>query len=87
MLSNITYEELEAKIRKGKDIEDIAKEFSWQDFEGIVSEAFSANAFRTFRNFRFSSNKKRYEVDVIAIYKPRMILADSMTAHDQTVIK
>ncbi len=56
MLSNITYEELEAKIRKGTDIEDIAKEFSWQDFEGIVSEAFSANAFRTFRNFRFSSN-------------------------------
>jgi hypothetical protein len=67
---------LEARVRKGIDIEDVVKEINWQDFEGIVSEAFSVNGFRSFRNFRFSSNKKRYEVDVVAISKPRIILVD-----------
>ena len=63
-------------MRNGIDVEDLTKELSWQDFEGIVSEVFSANGFRTFRNFRFSSNKKRYEVDVVGILKPRIMLAD-----------
>jgi len=69
-------EELEAKMRKGMDLEDVAKHFSWQDFEAMVSEVFSANGFRTFLNFRFSSNKRRYEIDVVAISKPRIMLVD-----------
>ncbi len=63
-------------LMDGKDLESIAKEMTWQDFEGIASEIFSANGYRTCRNFRFSSRKKRYEIDVVAISSPRIIVAD-----------
>ncbi|MDD1775854.1 MAG: NERD domain-containing protein [Candidatus Methanomethylicus sp.] len=69
-------EEIEKKIKKGKDLEEAARDFSWQDFEAAVSEVLSANGFRIFRNFRFSSNKRRFEIDVIAISKPRIMLID-----------
>ncbi len=67
---------IELMLREGKGLESIAMDMTWQDFEGIVSEIFSANGFRTFRNFRFSSKKKRYEIDVVALAPPRVILTD-----------
>ncbi len=69
-------DDIESMLRDGNDLESIVKEMTWQDFEGIASEIFSANGFRTFRNFRFSSKKKRYEIDVVALAPPRIILAD-----------
>ncbi len=69
-------DDLESMLREGEGIESIVKDMTWQDFEGIVSEIFSANGFRTFRNFRFSSKKKRYEIDVVAVAPPRIMLTD-----------
>jgi hypothetical protein len=68
--------ELEERMRNGVAFEDITKELEWRDFEGLVSDVFSENGFRTFRNFRFSSKKRRYEVDVVALERPRIVLVD-----------
>jgi hypothetical protein len=72
----ISLEDLKAKMKGGVGIEELTKELDWKDFEGLVSEVFSANGFRTFRNFRFSSKKRRYEVDVIALERPRVVVVD-----------
>lgn len=73
---DFSLEELEAGMRRGIPVEDLLKEFGWKDFEGVVAEIFSANGFRTFRNLRFSSRKRRYEVDVVALERPRAVVAD-----------
>uniref|UniRef100_A0A7C3F3X1 NERD domain-containing protein n=1 Tax=Candidatus Methanomethylicus mesodigestus TaxID=1867258 RepID=A0A7C3F3X1_9CREN len=65
-----------ALLRRGVSLEDAAKGLEWRAFEGVSSQIFSENGYREFRNFRFSSKKKRYEVDIVAISMPRIILAD-----------
>jgi hypothetical protein len=72
----ISLEDLKAKMKAGVGIEELTKKLDWKDFEGLVAEVFSANGFRTFRNFRFSSKKRRYEVDVIALERPRAVVVD-----------
>jgi hypothetical protein len=72
----ISLDGLKAKMKEGVGIEELTKELDWKDFEGIVAEVFSVNGFRTFRNFRFSSKKRRYEVDVVALERPRVVVVD-----------
>lgn len=74
--SRISLDDLKTKMKGGIGIEELTKELDWKDFEGLVAEVFSANGFRTFRNFRFSSKKRRYEVDVIALERPRAVVVD-----------
>jgi hypothetical protein len=76
MMGKISLAELEERIRSGVAFEDATKDLEWRDFEGLVSEVFSENDFRTFRNFRFSSKKRRYEVDVVALERPRIVVVD-----------
>ena len=68
--------EFEARMRRGGALEEITKDLDWKDFEGLVSEVLLENGFRTFRNFRFSSKKRRYEVDVVALERPRIVIVD-----------
>jgi len=76
MTGKISLAELEESIKSGVAFEDVTKDLEWRDFEGLVSDVFSENGFRTFRNFRFSSKKRRYEVDVVALERPRIVVAD-----------
>jgi hypothetical protein len=76
MADNLSLTELEARMRGGVALEEITKDLDWRDFEGFVSEVLSENGFRTFRNFRFSSKKRRYEVDVVALERPRIVIVD-----------
>jgi hypothetical protein len=69
-------EELSSMLHKGVPLEEATKDLEWKDFEGVVSDAFEANGFRTIRNLRFSHEKKRYEVDVVALERPRLIAVD-----------
>lgn len=68
--------ELWSLLRRGVPLEEALKNLGWRDFEGVVSDAFEASGFRTLRNLRFSHNKKRYEIDVVAMERPRLVLAD-----------
>jgi hypothetical protein len=69
-------EELSSMLHKGVPLEEATKDLEWKDFEGVVSDAFEANGFRTIRNLRFSHEKKRYEVDVVALERPRLVAVD-----------
>jgi hypothetical protein len=69
-------DELRSLLRRGVSFEEATKNLGWQDFEGVVSDAFEANGFRTLRNVRFSHRKKRHEVDVVALERPRLVAVD-----------
>ncbi|MEM0101229.1 MAG: restriction endonuclease [Candidatus Methanomethylicaceae archaeon] len=69
-------EELENKLKLGESLEEILKKEGWKDFEDLTSLILSENGFLTIKNFRFSYNKKRYEIDIIALEEPRAILID-----------
>ncbi|HIK00374.1 TPA: YraN family protein [archaeon] len=59
-------QELQNLIASGKDIEEILKEHAWQEFEQIVARILEEHGFEVQRNMRFTLNKKRHEVDIIA---------------------
>ncbi|MGQ9759769.1 MAG: NERD domain-containing protein [Candidatus Methanomethylicaceae archaeon] len=69
-------EEIEARLRRGEPFEEILKGSGWRDFEELTSVIVSKSGFLTIRNFRFSSRKRRYEVDIVAMENPRIILID-----------
>lgn len=69
-------DELSSMLRRGIPVEEATKDLEWKDFEGVVSDAFEANGFRTMRNLRFSHEKRRYEVDVVAMERPRLVAVD-----------
>jgi len=69
-------EELRSLLQRGVPLEEATKNLGWKDFEGVVSDAFEASGFRTLRNLRFSHNKKRYEIDVVAMERPRLVAVD-----------
>jgi hypothetical protein len=75
-MGKLSLAELEERVRSRVAFEDATKDLEWRDFEGLVSDVFSENGFKTFRNFRFSSKKRRYEVDVVALERPRIVVAD-----------
>ncbi|MCQ5336639.1 MAG: restriction endonuclease [Candidatus Methanomethylicia archaeon] len=72
----ILLDEIKRRISLGEQIEEILKKEGWKDFEKFVSEIISENGFLTINNFRFSYNRKRNEIDIIAIQNPRIILID-----------
>jgi hypothetical protein len=57
-------------------LEEVLRRAGWKDFEELTSDIMKEAGFLTFRNFRFSSRRKRYEIDVIAMENPRIILVD-----------
>lgn len=63
-------------MRRGEPFEEILRRTGWKDFEELTSAIMNEAGFLTFRNFRFSSKGKRYEVDIIALENPRIILVD-----------
>ncbi|MCX8181978.1 MAG: restriction endonuclease [Candidatus Methanomethyliaceae archaeon] len=68
--------DLEFRLMRGEPFEGILKRSGWKDFEELTSAIMKEAGFLTFRNFRFSSRRKRYEIDVIALENPRIILVD-----------
>jgi hypothetical protein len=75
-MGKTSLEELLSMLRRGTPLEEAMKDLEWKDFEGVVSDAFEANGFRTKRNLRFSHEKRRYEVDVVALERPRLVAVD-----------
>ncbi|MGC8935838.1 MAG: restriction endonuclease [Candidatus Methanomethylicaceae archaeon] len=68
--------DLEERLKQGESLEEILRRTEWRDFEELTSAIMREAGFLTIKNFRFSSRKKRYEVDVIALENPRIILVD-----------
>ncbi|MCX8169736.1 MAG: restriction endonuclease [Candidatus Methanomethyliaceae archaeon] len=68
--------ELEERMKSGEQLEEILKKEGWRDFEDLTSSILSESGFLTIKNLRFSYNKRRYEIDIIALENPRIIVAD-----------
>jgi Holliday junction resolvase-like predicted endonuclease len=68
-------EKIRKDILSGKAIEEVAREFSWKEFEEFVAEIFRENNFRVKRSFRFKTRKK-YEIDIIAIKQKTVLCVD-----------
>ena len=52
-------------LEKGANIEDIAEQIEWKDFEGLVSEILQSKDFATIRNLMLA--KPRMEIDVVGV--------------------
>lgn len=76
MSQTLSLKEIEERIKRGEAFEEILKGSGWKDFEELTSAILSESGFLTLRNFRFSSRKRRYEVDVVALENPRIVLID-----------
>ncbi len=72
----ISLDEIKRRMNLGEQLEEILEKEGWKDFEKFVSGIISENGFLTINNFRFSYNRKRNEIDIIAIQNPRIILID-----------
>lgn len=64
------------KIECGNPLGELVKGLCWKDFEGFAAEIFSENGFAVRRNVRFSAERRRYEIDVVAFQRPRAVLVD-----------
>ena len=73
-------------------IEDLLTAFTWQEFEQFITSALDHYGYHAFRTFRYTVNKKRHEVDVIARERNDILLIDakrwnSKTANESALIK
>ncbi len=64
------------KMEKGVPAGEFAKELCWRDFEEFTAEIFSENSFAVLKNVRFGAERRRYEIDVVAFQRPRVMLVD-----------
>jgi len=73
-------------------IEDLLTAFTWQEFEQFISSALDHYGYHAFRTFRFTINKKRHEVDVLARERNDILFIDakrwnSKTANESALVK
>jgi len=64
-------------IRLGGSVEEVTRLLSWREFEGFCSNILEYHFFRVYRNFRFKSNKRRFEIDLMGLKKPYILCFDA----------
>jgi len=63
-------------VSLGLDIRKVAEHLSWHDFEYFSAQCLEANDYDTFKNVVFTYNSRRYEIDVVAFRKPKVLCVD-----------
>ncbi|MDH7564498.1 MAG: restriction endonuclease [Candidatus Bathyarchaeota archaeon] len=63
------------------DLERVAGFLTWQEFEHIAAFAFEQNGFNVHRNFHFTYEQRRYEIDIVACKRPLVVCADCKHWH------
>src|SRR3989338_3057449 len=71
----IDLDDINNKIKKGNDIENVLIDIDWKEFENLISEILKQHDFDIFPNFRFST-KNRYEIDLLAIKNSKIFAID-----------
>jgi hypothetical protein len=67
----------EDAVNKGVPLETIAHAIPWQRFEALTEEALIRYGFETRRNVRFTSEGRRWEIDVMGVRGSDLICFDS----------
>jgi len=60
----------------GGDFEEVSRSLGWQEFENIVALIFEENSYAGRRHLRFSSQGRRWEIDLLALRKPLLVLVE-----------
>ncbi|MHA1744693.1 MAG: restriction endonuclease [Promethearchaeota archaeon] len=72
-------------LSRDYSFETIFSAFSWQEFEDFITSACHHYGYHAFRTFRYTIDKKRHEVDVIARENHRIFFIDAKRWTSQTV--
>jgi len=67
------------------DINNLSNLLNYDGFESLIQEILSQNSYKAIKNFRFSdksslkyqTSQKRYEIDVIGIYRSYILIIDA----------
>jgi len=60
----------------GGDLERVSRGLGWLEFENFVALAFQENGYAVRRHLRFRSQGRRWEVDLLALRRPLMVLVE-----------
>ncbi|MFH1364062.1 MAG: NERD domain-containing protein, partial [Candidatus Aenigmatarchaeota archaeon] len=66
---------LERELTKGRPIEDLMGQGSWQEFEEFCESVLQEHEWKTRKNYRFKT-KRRYEIDILAMKGNRILAVD-----------
>ena len=72
-------------VSKKHSLESIINTFSWQEYELFVESALNHYGYHAFRTFRYTINKKRHEVDIIARDNHKILFIDAKHWSNRTV--
>ncbi|RLE89982.1 MAG: hypothetical protein DRJ49_01255 [Thermoprotei archaeon] len=63
-------------INSGIPAYDIVKLMDWKEYEELCSRILSTHGFKVHRNLHFTSHGKRFEIDIVAIQYPYVLVVD-----------
>ncbi len=63
-------------LASGVNIEELVKFLNWKDFEKFSSKILNIYGYDVIKNFRIKENKKRTEIDILAIKENLILLFD-----------
>jgi Holliday junction resolvase-like predicted endonuclease len=63
-------------VKSGADFERVSKWLGWLEFEEMVAYTFEENGYRVKRRYRFQTEGRRWEIDVLAMKKPLIVCAE-----------
>ncbi len=63
-------------LQQGVDIERVCQSLGWQAFEDLVALMLEANGFSTQKHYRFKTSRRRFEIDVLGLKKPLVLLIE-----------
>jgi len=63
-------------LHRGADIERVCRSLGWQAFEDLVALMLEANGFSTQKHYRFKTSRRRFEIDVLGLKKPLVLLIE-----------
>ena len=63
-------------VKAGADMERVSQALGWLEFEEMTAYTFEENGFKVKRRFRFNTEGRRWEIDVLAIRRPLVVCAE-----------
>lgn len=63
-------------VKLGGDFERACQFLQWGEFESLAAEAFSVSGFQVKKRFRFTSQEKRREIDILGFREPLIVCVD-----------
>jgi Holliday junction resolvase-like predicted endonuclease len=66
----------EILVKSGRSVEALSQLLGWREFERFCRKVLEANGFDVRSNIRFTVNKKRHEIDLVAAKRPYLLFID-----------